>query len=114
MYLLLIAKLFSLKVGNLDFQQCMELMNILHPHKQNSISTDKHTSFTIVSFHVFLVTSEDKYSSCLVIKYGIIYNCKCSLSASSSVWMNFLCKKDKPRHIAENSVSILGFNFFSF
>lgn len=86
-----------------------------HPAStQNSISTDKHTSFTIASFHVLLVTSEDKYSSCLVIKYGIIYNCMCSLPASLSIWMNSLCKKDKPRHIAENNLSILGFNLFSF
>lgn len=86
-----------------------------HPAStQNSISTDKHTPFTIASFHVLLVTSEDKYSSCLVIKYGIIYNCMCSLPASLSIWMNSLCKKDKPRHIAENNLSILGFNLFSF
>lgn len=109
MYLILISKFLFLKSWKLRFAIATYGLCIQDTHQWYSVSMDEHTVLTSVLIYCcFFLLSVRANIFCLLIKYSIIYNCGLYLLPFQFARTHFY-RNDESCHIAENTVSTLGF-----
>lgn len=103
MYLIFISKFF-LKSWKLRHATATYGLRMKDPHPRYSVSMDEHTVCSLTGF----LLSVRANIFCLLTKYSIIYNCGLYLLPFQFARTHFY-RKDESCHIAENTVSTLGF-----